>query len=339
MTLPARFIALGAVLITGVAGCITTTAAGPDDVQVVAARSTAGAPQLFTGTCQLEYSGLYCNGAGCASHPVDSQPLGVKFTVSTDASGAMSVDGSVFAASYPTATDQAWLRNAANCMAGTPEDVQFPATTWTGYLRCSSYLEVCTVASQGDCEGLSFQGQTQPDGTETLTYSYVANATGGIGGYVTIDCTARSADACNNTCAPTQVCNGGTCGCAGNQTSCGEAPYQYCTDTSSDIDNCGACGHGCNWGQACVAGACTCPGGQTACGSACVDTSSDRNDCGACGNACGSGQVCTQGACVCQTGMTVCGGACVYTAYDDSNCGSCGTVCPSGTRCDQGWCI
>jgi hypothetical protein len=81
------------------------------------------------------------------------------------------------------------------------------------------------------------------------------------------------------------TCAASTCAaCSGGQTACGGS----CTDTATDINNCGSCGHACNiaGGETCVAGTCTCTTG-TDCSGVCSTTSNDPNNCGGCGIACG----------------------------------------------------
>jgi hypothetical protein len=131
-----------------------------------------------------------------------------------------------------------------------------------------------------------------------------------------------------------QVSVGSCAGCSG--TVCGGA----CTDTKTDLANCGACGNACGAGQSCTGGVCAgaiCTG--TMCCSGCTDTRTDLANCGACGNACGVGQSCTAGVCtgaICKG--TLCGGACTDTGSDLANCGACGNACGAGQSCTAGVC-
>jgi hypothetical protein len=125
----------------------------------------------------------------------------------------------------------------------------------------------------------------------------------------------------------------------------------YCTDVSSDVDNCGACDHVCDLpnvdGHDCVAGACTvvsCDAGyddcdtnaQTGCE---VHLLSDRLNCGTCGIACGADEICEAGSCQgCAAGEEVCGNSCVDTDTDPANCGGCGQACDL-TNVDQHGCV
>ncbi len=88
---------------------------------------------------------------------------------------------------------------------------------------------------------------------------------------------------------------------AGNTTECSG----LCTNTQTDVGNCGHCGNSCSTMGAsaeCVGGACVCnaDAGSSLCGSTCVDTLTDPNNCGACGHTCqvlGTNGGCTSGLC------------------------------------------
>ncbi len=111
----------------------------------------------------------------------------------------------------------------------------------------------------------------------------------------------------------------------------------YCTDTSTDHENCGICGAVCTGAEQCQAGKCTAVSGSAACGGSGTGTTYanlqiDRANCGACGNACATSEVCSDSACnPCPVGQ--CSNACVDTQHDPKNCGTCGNVVPS---CENG---
>lgn len=148
-----------------------------------------------------------------------------------------------------------------------------------------------------------------------------------------------------------------------------------CSDTSSDIDNCGACGNACTGGESCqyTSGGgvgCRCRDSETECTGTCADLQTDPNNCGQCGHVCASGacengtcsclshcdgsgncgggqadcgacETCTDGACMptCNGGRTCCDAAgCVDTQNDPNNCGSCGNACTGGATCQNGAC-
>jgi len=136
-------------------------------------------------------------------------------------------------------------------------------------------------------------------------------------------------------CAPT--CGGGTkalCNAAGG-TSAG-LPALSCTDTATDVSNCGGCGKVCPSGQACTSGACV-VSTLTACGGATgsltfKNLQTDHDNCGVCGNACGSSETCVDGDCsACP--VSQCANLCVDTLSDNANCGTCGNavaICENG---------
>jgi hypothetical protein len=165
---------------------------------------------------------------------------------------------------------------------------------------------------------------------------------------------------CGHACPAGNICVNGYCVC--DAQSCCPADETYClahlgtpagcTDTQTDVHNCGGCS--------------TLPNGQidpnakdcslinqTCCGAACVDTLNDRNNCGACGHQCPTGGLytgaCSLGVCTmvgCPPGFGNCdadaGNGCESNLSTDvNNCGACGNVCPGqsgGAICHNGIC-
>lgn len=119
-------------------------------------------------------------------------------------------------------------------------------------------------------------------------------------------------------CNKSSQCSSGQSCCSGT-----------CTNTQTDVNNCGSCGNACASGESCCSGTCTT-----------LDTTSN---CGSCGNACtapaNGSATCSGGSCVitCDSGYFKCGDKCVDTSTDVNNCGCCGTTCTGGT-CQQGYC-
>ncbi len=152
----------------------------------------------------------------------------------------------------------------------------------------------------------------------------------------------RNCGACGNSCMDGYACDNGVCRirCDELRTACPRADAdagatgggEFCTNTSTDIENCGACGTRCPFGQLCSGGTCaTMCGAGSPTARACAPTPRrDREHCGACGTACAAGQVCTEGMCVtnCGAGLTDCMGACRDLSNDNANCGACGRRVP-----------
>lgn len=116
-------------------------------------------------------------------------------------------------------------------------------------------------------------------------------------------------------CSSDTVCQSGSCvaglcsACAAGQTTCGAT----CTNTQTDVNNCGACGTVCPRGPEQIP---VCAQGQ--CSSICTaNTQTDPVNCGACGHACGAGQQCVSG--VCTSGCT-----------SNAQCSGATPVCSSG---------
>lgn len=135
-------------------------------------------------------------------------------------------------------------------------------------------------------------------------------------------------------CRRDQVCNAGSCECAGDTTRCGNG----CVDTQTDPQNCGACGEPCDAGQVCLDGTCEsdCGTDKSLCGGRCVDKEADRQNCGSCGFTCAGNEECVDGACTerCTQGNEVfCFTECVDITTSTSHCGFCGNVCPAFAIC------
>ena len=156
-------------------------------------------------------------------------------------------------------------------------------------------------------------------------------------------CPKRLRSQCLSAC---QACGGKTnrlCGSCGSYACCGAGTSccgNYCTDLSSDFDNCGACGNVCTPGPyedgACIAGQCeyVCTSGAVRCNGVCTFLDSDPNNCGACGNRCPeSAPDCDGGICH----ESTCHGYCPEGWCGGDGCGgACG--CPEGWYCDSNWC-
>lgn len=123
-----------------------------------------------------------------------------------------------------------------------------------------------------------------------------------------------------------------------------------CTNTQSDVNNCGACGNVCKTNHSCVDSTCvlTCEETESVkiCGDECVDlTAANNNHCGSCGNRCNDTQKCdiVDGTPMCQEvtdvvcdeGKSLCWGSCVDTTQDANHCGGCGIACESGSCVDS----
>jgi hypothetical protein len=166
---------------------------------------------------------------------------------------------------------------------------------------------------------------------------------------------AKNCGACNLACpavtgSTSVACHAGECvaDCGGGFSStskvvCGGKATAdggitaYCTDTTTDHENCGGCGTVCNGAQQCQAGKCTAVAGTAACGGSGTGTTyanlqTDRANCGACGNACAAAETCSDGACN-PCPVAQCGNICVDTQHDPNNCGTCGNVV---ANCENG---
>src|SRR5262249_15324927 len=114
------------------------------------------------------------------------------------------------------------------------------------------------------------------------------------------------------TCTATQPFTG----CVAGNTCCTPTgAAAFCTNTSTDANNCGACGKVCPTAN------------PNCCASACTNTGKDANNCGSCGNKCPTAN------------PNCCAGKCTNTQTDANNCGACGNVCPTATpKCTAGKC-
>ncbi|MEZ4406982.1 MAG: FG-GAP-like repeat-containing protein [Polyangiales bacterium] len=141
-----------------------------------------------------------------------------------------------------------------------------------------------------------------------------------------------------------------------------------CTNTQTDVRNCGFCGTDCTRlpgvdisSIQCVAGRCDvqngCMVGRTNCSGlwtdGCDTEANTAARCGTCTTTCtGATPFCSPmagvpGGYACSSGCTApgqvrCGSTCIDTTSDPRNCGGCGTVCPAVTRgtatCTMGRC-
>jgi len=177
---------------------------------------------------------------------------------------------------------------------------------------------------------------------------------------------------CTNICNSDDTCNNGTCvgsimttcnggpACFGSETCCDFG----CTDTTSDMNNCGGCNEPCECPPgiecACVDSQCVgmgppqcfngqiCTGNDSCCDNGCTDTNTDPNNCSQCGFQCATGDTCVQGNCTAPAncdGGPVCTGleqcckmGCTDIDTDPNNCSSCGNVCPANNTCIAGVC-
>jgi hypothetical protein len=132
-------------------------------------------------------------------------------------------------------------------------------------------------------------------------------------------------------CGEGMACQGGHCACPGAETLCGG----FCTDTSSDVHNCGACGTSCQPGALCTNG--TCPQLHGRCG---IDA-----DCLAypntpvCQRKTGTCVSCTSNSdCVCPFGVTDAGACAAPGTPFCSSSGAC-VQCLGDGNCANGICI
>jgi PKD repeat protein len=164
----------------------------------------------------------------------------------------------------------------------------------------------------GDVVQLDGSGSTDPDGDD-ITYAWSAyflpagstaelnddsvfapSFTTDVEGDYTYSLIVSDGLAESSPALTTTRCTGGQ-SCPIGQEDCGG----FCSDLSTDENNCGACGQACGSGELCISGACTvsCPSGQTDCGGSCVNTDTDANNCGGCGQTCAVGEFCVAGEC------------------------------------------
>ena len=160
------------------------------------------------------------------------------------------------------------------------------------------------------------------------------------------NCGPAGPGSCGNVCPAGTLCSNGSCqlSCGSGTTLCDPpgAPPPFCTDTSSDPENCNMCGNNCGVGGQCNAGVCECPANiPDACPGLCTNFDADPANCGDCGDACniGAGESCSNGLC-CGQGTVNCNGACVDFDSDETACGGCGPafVCDQGETCNNGVC-
>jgi len=128
-----------------------------------------------------------------------------------------------------------------------------------------------------------------------------------------LNCGACSTTTVSKACGAGTVCNTGVCAatCASPLTACGTPAV--CTNTATDVNNCGTCGTKCASGQVCTGGSCStlCGTGKTTCpgigGGAdyCTTLATDWMNCGACANVCAAGRACASNTCNLPGSLTV----------------------------------
>ena len=154
--------------------------------------------------------------------------------------------------------------------------------------------------------------------------------------------------------------------CPTGQTSCSGV----CTDTSTNLQNCGACGHACGTGTSCVSGACvqnlltngsTCQTSSQCSSGSCSQGVCCNTSCGSCSNgtlqACNlAGKVGTCSTVACSNGFACSSSsACSTTCSSDANCtaayycniavSACvmkkpsGVACTAPDQCSSGNCV
>lgn len=142
---------------------------------------------------------------------------------------------------------------------------------------------------------------------------------------------------CNGACCPSgQVCAGSRCCPQQTPDDCGGT----CTNTNTDLNNCGGCGRVCSFPHAsanCVAGECqlgACNQGFANCdgkpATGCETPLGTDQNCSGCGNICSGGTVCRNFTCV--NPCDVCASGCRYTtvqaAVNDFNGPATIRICP-----------
>jgi len=192
------------------------------------------------------------------------------------------------------ATLQSILRTGSTCAANTGADanllVEYRMAAAGDTDTCATTGTFCgtfcdnTASDPSNCGAC---GTACPSGEACASGACVP---GGTGTPCTSGASCASGFCVSSVCSP----------CASGLTSCNGA----CTNTQSDLNNCGACGNACpaspaNGTEACSGGACgvTCNGASNQCGGQCVFLQTDNNNCGSCYHVCPSGQSCNNATC------------------------------------------
>ena len=146
-------------------------------------------------------------------------------------------------------------------------------------------------------------------------------------------CEANTASHCGDhatNCGTHGACVDGECTCTDGYTRCDGV----CTNTQTDIDNCGTCGNACAYGLDCISGKCL---GNTYCSGVSHNTKTDLDHCGECNHRCDDGTTCVTGECVVAPGPAYCGGQTVQL-NTLRHCESC-AACADGLLCQNNQCV
>jgi hypothetical protein len=156
--------------------------------------------------------------------------------------------------------------NARDCVGTTPRLCSSEGT-WTNQTACSGNTPVC-LSSTGQCVACSNGSSRNCGNCNTGTQSCSNNAWGTCSGAVDLNTSEEYCGSCTTSCASSQVCQSGMCGCASGSHACGSGSTCY---SNTDGTHCGSsclnCGSYVGTTGACGSNLCTCEASSAlACG-------------------------------------------------------------------------